>query len=339
MRLNDEIQENRLLTRWADLLPRSPGQTGGVHETDAELVRLGDGRLLALTVDTVSEEIRLGLYSDPRTAGRVAAAAALSDLAAVGAEPLGLLLSVTLPEDEAGEIQGAVARGVAECVNAAGTFVLGGDTNAGPSLSVACTAVGIVPEGQELRRTGLLAGHVLFAAGPLGLGAACAATLLFGAKELFSEDDFSIPCRIPHGMALRACASAAMDSSDGLISTLDQMMRLNGVSLNITRPAGELLHPRAREVARHLDLSPLALLAAIHGEFELIFGLPPERRKELERIAAHLGWHPLEIGAAGEGWGLSIGDRPVDGALFRNLLSVCGNDPHVYAQRLIAAVT
>ena len=77
MRLIDDVAENRRLTRWADLLPRAPGQRGGVHEPDAELVPLGDGRLLALTVDTVCEEIRLGLYRDPRTAGRLAAAAAL----------------------------------------------------------------------------------------------------------------------------------------------------------------------------------------------------------------------------------------------------------------------
>ena len=66
MRLNDDVAENRRLTRWAELLPRAPEQVGDVHETDAELVPLGDGRLLALTVDTVAEEIQLGLYRDPR---------------------------------------------------------------------------------------------------------------------------------------------------------------------------------------------------------------------------------------------------------------------------------
>ncbi|MBK6405359.1 MAG: hypothetical protein IPF66_10105 [Holophagales bacterium] len=183
MRLNDDVAENRRLTRWADLLPRAPGQRGAIHETDAELVELGDGRLLALTVDTVCEEIRLGLYRDPRTAGRLAAAAALSDLAAVGAEPLGLLLSVTLPAGNADVVQEAVARGVAETASAAGIFVLGGDTNEGNDLSVGCTAAGTVPCGSELRRVGISPGDLLFSAGPLGLGAAVAASTLSPAER------------------------------------------------------------------------------------------------------------------------------------------------------------
>ena len=136
MRLNDDVAENRRLTRWAELLPRAPGQVGDVHETDAELVPLGDGRLLALTVDTVAEEIALGLYREPETAGRIAVTAALSDLAAVGADPIGLLLSVTLPARDAESVQESVARGVAEAARDAGTWVLGGDTNEGATLCV-----------------------------------------------------------------------------------------------------------------------------------------------------------------------------------------------------------
>ncbi len=199
MRLNDDVAENRRLTRWADLLPRAPGQVGGVHETDAELVPLGDGRLLALTVDTVAEEIALGLYRDPRTAGRIAVAAAVSDLAAVGAEPIGLLLSVTLPARDAEAVQEAVARGVAEAAGEAGTWVLGGDTNEGTALSVGCSAAGFVPADSVLTRMGARPGERVFGTGPLGLGAARAAAALLGAPSLLSEDEFRPPCRLAHG--------------------------------------------------------------------------------------------------------------------------------------------
>ena len=97
MRLMNDILENRLLARWGELLPRAPAQVGALHETDAELIDLGDGRLLALTVDAVVEEISAGLYRDPRTVGRIAAASSLSDLAAVGADALGVLVCATLP--------------------------------------------------------------------------------------------------------------------------------------------------------------------------------------------------------------------------------------------------
>lgn len=336
MRLTDDVAENRRLTRWADLLPHAPSQRGGVHETDAELVPLGDGRLLALTVDTVCEEIRLGLYRDPRTAGRLAAAAALSDLAAVGAEPLGLLLSVTLPSTDAEAVQEAVARGVAEAASAAGTFVLGGDTNEGDLLSVGCTGAGTVPSGAELRRLGISPGDLLFSAGPLGLGAAVAASTLFAGGSLLPESALAPPPRVAHGVALRGVASAAMDTSDGLVATLDQLARLNGVSLHVTRPPAELLEPRALEVAHRLGLPPLALLAATQGEQELVFAVPPRNLPALEAAAARLDWTPVPIGHAAAGSGLLVKGAPFDGARARNLLGASGNDLPAYAAALVA---
>ena len=336
MRLTDDVAENVRLTRWADLLPRSPCQRGGVHESDAELVPLGDGRLLALTVDTVCEEIRLGLYRDPRTAARLAAAAALSDLAAVGAEPLGLLLSVTLPREDSDAVQEAVARGVAEAASAAGTFVLGGDTNEGDVLSVGCTGAGTVPCGAELRRLGISPGDLLFAAGPLGLGAAVAASTLLAGGALLPESALAPPPRIAHGVALRRVASAAMDTSDGLVATLDQLARLNGVALHVTRPPEELLDPLALATARRLGLPPLALLAATQGEQELVFAVPPAHLSALDAVAARLSWTPVPLGRAGAGSGLFVNGARFDGGRARNLLASCAGDLAAYAAALVA---
>ena len=180
MRVREEIAENRLLARWGELLGRAPGQVGRFNEADAELVPLGDGRLLALTVDTVDEEVRAGLYRDPRTVGRIAAVAALSDLAAVGADPLGLLLSVGLPREDRERVQEGVARGVREVCDATGTFVLGGDTNESETLTVAGVAAGLVPRDSALTRVGARPGHVVAVSGRVGAGSALAATRLLG---------------------------------------------------------------------------------------------------------------------------------------------------------------
>jgi thiamine monophosphate kinase len=109
MRLIDAIYENRLLSRWAALLPRPASAIGSIHEADAEFVPLDEARWLAVKVDTVAEEIAAGLYIDPATAGRIAAISVLSDLAAVGAEPIGLLLSVVLPRGDVEAVQSRVA--------------------------------------------------------------------------------------------------------------------------------------------------------------------------------------------------------------------------------------
>jgi thiamine monophosphate kinase len=219
MRLIDAIYENRLLSRWAALLPRPSSAVGSIHEADAEFVPLDEERWLAVKVDTVAEEIAAGLYTDPATAGRIAAISVLSDLAAVGAEPIGLLLSVVLPRGDVEVVQSRVAVGVRAACEAAKTGILGGDTSIGAALAITVVGFGLVPAGQALRRMGLHAGHAVFVAGGVGLGGALAAARMLGVHG-FTEDDYAPPVRIAVGRALRGVASTAMDTSDGLVATL-----------------------------------------------------------------------------------------------------------------------
>jgi len=339
MPLIDAIHENQVLSRWAALLPRPPSQVGAVHETDAELVDLGDGRLLALTVDAVIEEIAVGLFKDPFTAGRTAVISSISDLAAVGADPIGLLLCVTLPGDDL-EVQEAVARGVREGCEAAGTFVLGGDTNDGPMLEISVTAAGLVPKTGFHTRVGLAAGDRVYASGPLGAGAALAAAMLLGApEELYSESSYRPMPRITEGRTLRGIASATMDTSDGLLATIDQLARLNGVAVDVQVDPASLLEPGAARLSATLGLPPLAFLASHHGEFELVFSVPPDREEALDRAAAAIGWRPLLLGAAREGAGVHLDGHELDVARIRNLLHEVGGDLQAYVAELLRIVS
>lgn len=325
MRELDAVVENRLLSRWAVLLPRAPGQVGAVHETDSELLPLGDGRLLALKVDAVVEEVRAGLY-DPFLAGRTAVISALADLAAVGADPVGVLLAVTLPGD-APRMQAEVARGAREACEAAGTWVLGGDTNDGPDLTVTCVAAGLVPEYGVLTRVGAAPGDTLWASGPLGQGAALAAHRLLGTPAaLFGPDDFRPAPTLALGRALRGLASCAMDTSDGLVATLDQLSRLNRVRLVVDGPAERLLAPRVAALRATLGVPALAMLAGQHGEFALVFTTPPG-------VAPVPG--ALRLGRVEAGAGVRIAGADIDGARLRNLLQQVG-DPRRYALALVA---
>ncbi len=127
-----------------------------------------------------------------------------------------------------------------------------------------------------------------------------------------------------------------MDTSDGLLATLDQLMRLNGVKVRITQPLEHLLHPRAEEVRRAVDLPAFPFIAGHHGEFELVFTIPPSRRAQLRQAAEGIGWAPLEIGRVEEGTGLFLGGKPVDGARVRNLLSDVGGNLQAYLEGLLA---
>jgi thiamine-monophosphate kinase len=338
MCLMDAVVENRVLARWARLLPRAAAQRGEVHESDAELMPLGDGRLLALTLDTVAEELRLGLYRSAVTAGRVATIAALSDLAAVGADPIGILLGVSLPAATLDATQEQVAAGVRETCDAAGVSVLGGDTNEGPNLEITCVGVGTVPADGALSRVGALPGQWVFASGPLGTGGGLAATRLLGLDAArFEESDYRPPVRLREGRALRQLASACMDTSDGLIATLDQLARLNRLAIRVTRPLPELLDRRVDALRRAAELPAFPFLASHHGEFELVFIVPDRHLERLHELARAMAWTPLLLGRTEAGQGLFVGDAEIDGARVRNLLGETRGELVAYFRGLLAA--
>ena len=332
----DAILENRRLSRWATRLARGPEQLGAIHESDAELLPLGDNRMLALTVDQVLEEVTSGLYRQPATVGRIAATASLSDLAAVGADVLGLLFSVTLPPTNQDIIQDGVADGICDVTARAHTHVLGGDTSEGPSLSIACTAVGIVPGQRVLTRLGAAPGDTIYATGLLGLGAAFAAVRLLDLPEsLVSEEAFSPPLRLREGQALRGLASCCMDTSDGLLATLDQLSRLNQVAMTIDEDPDTLLHPKAEQVRAALGLLATPLLAAIHGEFELVFTVAANRRTCFEENWHAQGFTVKRIGVVAAGEGVHVRDRRLDTARIRNLGSEAVHNPRQYLQQIV----
>jgi thiamine-monophosphate kinase len=355
------VLEHQLIGRLAAGLPRSPSQINGLHESDAELVRLpGTDLVLALTTDALAEEIATGLYADPWLMGWMLVTVNASDLAAVGADPLGLLICETLPPDaDAGWIA-ALQRGIADAAVAHQLPVLGGDTNAGATPHLAATAVGVV-RGRPLTRCGARAGDLLYASGPLGMGGAFALSKLAGphvalatdgAEGLLQQDPanddaddggapavpFRPTARLREGALLRAVASACMDTSDGAIATMDELMTLNGVGLRIESPVDAWTDPAALAAARAFDIPPWMLHAGPHGEFELLFTVPAERVPALDGAAGRIGWHPLRLGIATTGPGLTAahagGYESLDATRIRNLFTECGGNPRRYLEGL-----
>jgi thiamine-monophosphate kinase len=337
-----EIAENRLLDGWARVFTRRPDQLNGAHGADAELVPLPCGELLlAITVDTIEEEIEMGFYRDPETIGWMAVTVSLSDLAAVGADPLGLLISVTLPGDATAGFREGLARGVEAACRAAGTYILGGDTNVGHRTSVSSVGAGIVPRARVQLRTGCGTGDLLYATGPLGAGGAVAARSLFPLADGRPPLAFRPRSRLREGRALAGFATACMDSSDGLVSTLDQLLRLNGVGFELTTPLDQLLDPEALLLARVMGADPLLMLAQPHGEFELVFTIPGREQDRFLAHAAAEGWEPLFLGRViPEPVLLVAGPVPrvVDGARIRNLLHDVGGDLGRYLTELTRLV-
>jgi len=282
---------------------------------DAALLQPAPGMQLAVTADTLNAGVHFPAESRPADIGWKALAVNLSDLAAMGAAPAWCTLSLSLPQAEAGWLDG-FADGLFALADASGIALVGGDTTRGP-LSISITAMGQVPAGQALRRDGAQPGDDIWISG--SPGEAAAALRLWRQQRL----DVRMPAadaahevlrqrlqrpvpRLQLGQALRALAHAAADVSDGLLADLGHIAGRSGVGAQVQAAA--------------LPLSP-AVQAALGAEaardcvlrggddYELCFTAAPAQRDALLGLSATLQLPLTRIGSIVEGSGVQcIGD-------------------------------
>lgn len=261
---------------------------------DCALVQPRPGMELACTTDMLVEGIHFLPDTDPRALGWKTLAVNLSDLAAMGAQPRWALLAVSLPSAEAAWLA-AFAEGLHDCARTFGVDLIGGDTTRGPR-NLCVTAIGEVPVGQALRRSGAQPGDDIWISGQPGL-AALGLAQLQGRLEL--PPSWRSRCierlqsprpRVLLGAALRPVAHAAIDISDGLLADLGHIARASGLQ---ARLALEQLPSLPDGVARHVALD--ALLAG-GDDYELCFTAPANQRLTLGCIAADLDVPLTRIG-------------------------------------------
>jgi len=333
-----EILENTTIDSWARHFRRSPVQLNKRHESDAELIQLaGDSdNCLAVTIDTVAEEITLGMYKDPYTMGWVTVMASLSDLAAVGADPVGLLIAVSMQPNVDQSYVDGVARGMEDACRKHGVFILGGDTNEAPTTSLTACAIGMVPRQRALSRRGCKPGDHVFMTGVAGIGNALGLVRLAGyPDEYFTEELYRPTAALKQGCALREIATCCMDTSDGVLTTLDQLMRINSLGFEIDCDWNQILTPAVLELCKLTGTPEWMMAAGPHGEFELIFTVPPSRVRAIQDMFDSNAWPLIRIGTVQETCKLSLvlssGRRIVaDMAPLRNLLQTVRGDLRQY---------
>jgi thiamine-monophosphate kinase len=289
----NEILENKIINNLIAGFERSPDQLNKPHESDAEIIQVGDLKL-AITTDSISEEISTGLYDDPYLIGWMIVTVNISDLAAVGAKPIGVLISEIIPEDFSDKKLKQLQKGISDACKNYGTFVLGGDTNEGEKLLLTGTAIGIINNEKILSRVGCNVGDTLFSSGKLGIGNAYAISKLISDTDLLIK--YKPAARIKECGLISKYASSCMDTSDGLISTLDQLMRLNNVGFEITEKFEKLVDDEALICSKKLNIPSWLLLAGQHGEFELVFTIPQNLKRKFLKEAEKNGFEPIELG-------------------------------------------
>ncbi len=333
------ILENRFLDTLTSCLRRSPDQINRQHESDAEIIRVPGrpGVMLALTTDSIVEEISSGLYDDPYIIGWMTVMVNLSDLAAVGARPAGILVSEVLPRAWAGDHLRRLQDGIDDACRECGTFVLGGDTNFSDRLMLTGCALGTFQNGSFTTRAGCKPGDVAYLTHPAGQGNAMAAARFLAAPGM--RFPYLPVARLKEGHLLAGIATACMDTSDGVLATLDQLMRINSCGFDLDAEVNAILDPEAVGIAHATRIPAWLLLAGHHGEFELVFTVPEERREEFGANAKALDWQPVRLGRVSERVGISLplyGRKvSIDTAWIRNLAVITMDEIETYITRLL----
>ena len=291
-----EILENSFLQQLSKPFRRAPEQINQLLQSDAELVRLPDGSVLAVTTDCIAEEISTGLYSDPEHIGWMTVLVNLSDLAAVGAKPIGLLLSESLPKNFPEAKLQAVQVGIAAACTAMGTFVLGGDTNFSNEWQMGGTAIGLIPANEPvITRKGIGVGDILFCSATMGLGSAFAFEVLLGADE--EPVPYRPIARLKEGALVRKYGSSCIDTSDGFFHALSNLFEVNEIGFQLDIPLSSMTHPAALRISQTKRMPAWFFLAGPHGEFELLFTIPKKNEKLFLEAAQQLPWKPLRLGS------------------------------------------
>jgi thiamine-monophosphate kinase len=333
----ETIHIDRLVKNFA----KAPHKVGDTHESDAEIIDLGKGvpNYLAVTTDALVEEVSSGLYDDPYFIGWMLAMSNFSDLAAVGADPLGLLLSVSYPSNGKNRFAERFAKGVSKACEMLETYVIGGDTNHGEEPLFSATAVGLVPKRSILTRMGASVKDRLYLSHPAGLGNVYAFLKMSRMNVRLPGMLYKPMARIKEGKLLRYFASSCMDTSDGVLHAVDTLMRLNTSQFALSSDWARICHPMAYRMCRFKSIPPWLALAGIHGEFELVFTVKPQRESRFLEAASKIGWDPILIGEVRQGQGITIkntnGNVPLDTTAIRNLSEQAGRDAQSYIRQLV----
>ena len=201
---------------------------------DAAVLEVPGGGPLVVSVDSVVEGVHVDLsLCEPSDVGWKALMGALSDLAAMGASPLGALIALCVPGGSGdGSLALGVMEGVAEASAATGCPVVGGDVSGAGELVVAVTVLGTVAGGGPgpVSRSGGRPGDVVVVTGPVG-GSAAGLRALRGADGDGEGEAYRRPvARLREGgLARVAGAHAMIDVSDGLALDLHRLADASGV--------------------------------------------------------------------------------------------------------------
>ena len=242
---------------------------------DCALLSVPDGYELAVTTDTMVENVHFFAEADPKLLGHKLLAVNLSDLAGMGAKPLSVTLALTLPKVDENWLTG-FAQGFLELAERYSVDLIGGDTTSGP-LTLTVQALGLVSKGKALLRSGATPGDFIYVTGALGdagLGLKIAQGYRCAHPEAalmrFNRPDPQIEA----GLALIGIANACIDVSDGLAGDLGHILEQSRVGASLDWEA----LPLSDAVRAYInDTGDWSMPLTAGDDYELCFTVSPEK--------------------------------------------------------------
>jgi thiamine-monophosphate kinase len=273
---------------------------------DAAVVAASDNRVVVSTDVLVDGRHFRRDWSGPVDVGHRAAGANLADIAAMGAVPTAIVVGLGAPPDLPVEWAERLADGLAAECALVGASVVGGDTVASPTLTIAVTALGDLRGLVPVTRSGAKPGDVVALAGRVGWAAAGYTVLSRGFRspgtlvEAFRRPKPPYPAG---PAAARLGATAMLDVSDGLVADLGHLAAASGVAIDVRRSAFELPGPM-RDAATALGVNPYQWVLAGGDDHALVATFPP---------ATLLTDDWTAIGTVAEGTGVTVDAKPYAG--------------------------
>lgn len=255
---------------------------------DCALIKPFPSEEIAITSDMLVENRHFFAGTDPEQLGWKALAVNLSDLAAIGAKPLGFTLAIALPAVDTQWLTG-FSKGLLAIAHEYSCPLIGGDTTAGP-LTISISAIGSVLPKNALFRSGAKHGDDIWVSGTVG-DARLVLAALRHEIHLSKQDLESIAHRMHQptprvelGIALRGVANAALDISDGLLGDLKHILKQSKVDAQIFLNA----LPISPTLQKHSTDIQNQFAASGGDDYELCFTAAKNQRATIEHISKSL---------------------------------------------------
>ena len=264
---------------------------------DCAAISLGEEYLL-VTTDMLTRKTHIPKEMTPYQIGWFAVAINLSDIAAKSGTPLGVVLSLGLPKNTEESFLKEMIRGADFCATSFDTSIIGGDTKENTELTICGTAIGIVKKNEFMPRKGMKSGDIVAVTGQLGKAAAGYLALQHHKKnkELLKGLFEPIP-RIREGIVLakEKIVSSCMDISDGLSSSLYQLMEINHVGFDIDKETIPI-SPQLLRLQKQLKKNVYEYALHFGGDYELLVTIPAEKFNKAARAVKKTGTTLTAIG-------------------------------------------